>query len=51
MNSFFSNGNSLIYEGFLFFFIYVEICLLKKMGLYNNIITDVENVHMAYVRL
>ena len=52
LNSIFSNnGESLAYEGILCFFIYVQIALLKKMGLYKNILTEVENIHMAYLRL
>ena len=47
---FFGPNTSLFYEGFLFALIFVQIGLLKKMGIHETYIMDIENVHMAYVR-
>lgn len=46
-----SSSSSLLYEGFLNFLIYIQLTLIRRMGLSNKVITQEENTHMCYLRM
>ncbi|EAR86334.2 transmembrane protein, putative (macronuclear) [Tetrahymena thermophila SB210] len=48
---FFDSNDSLFFEGFLYFLIYIQLNLIRRMGLDKKMINQEENTHMSYVRL
>ncbi|KAL4474993.1 hypothetical protein ABPG74_001689 [Tetrahymena malaccensis] len=48
---FFDSNDSLFYEGFLYFLIYIQLNLIRRMGLDKKMINQEENTHMSYIRL
>ncbi|KAL4512199.1 hypothetical protein ABPG72_005201 [Tetrahymena utriculariae] len=48
---FFDSSDSLFFEGFLYFLIYIQLNLIRRMGLDKKMINQEENTHMSYIRL
>ena len=48
---FIDNTDSLFFEGFLYFLIYAQLILLRRIGLRDKILIQEENTHMSYLRM